>query len=175
MRQWYNVRTRLYMAVNIECTVLYTTCNIRLRLVAQNIATDLLVIPSSWASLLPGTERAQIEKSQLKNWMFWLWILFLFQRGFLRVRVQSARPARLSHKPVSIRSSRLSQGCNIGILKISCIVIMADSNRLHERYLWPFPWAVLTAMAADFDAEITHTQLKYLSVSIATGIVRCIR
>ena len=51
---------------------------------------------------------------------------------------------------------------------------MADSNRMHERHLWPFTWAALTAMAADFDAEITHTQIDYLFKAIAIGIVGCV-
>ena len=55
-----------------------------------------------------------------------LWMMFRFQRGFSRVRLKPARPARLSHK----------------------------------------------AMAADFDSDIVHTEVKHVNEVITTGI-RC--
>ena len=63
---------------------------------------DLLGILSSWASLVPGTGWTQNERLQLDTCRFCSWNIILFQHDFSRVRVQSARPARLSHKPAGV-------------------------------------------------------------------------
>ena len=77
-------------------------------------------------------------KTQLTKWTFNVWTMFRFQCGCYRVRLQFARPAGLSYKPVKYRRPQLSRKNHLGILQVQCIVQTAESNQLCERQLWHF-------------------------------------
>ena len=73
----------------------------------------------------------------------------------------------------SNRPPQLSREHRLCILQCQFIITSSVSNRLHERQLWPFTWAVLATMAADFDAERIHVELNYLYKLIASSSVWC--
>ena len=77
-------------------------------------------------------------KMQWNNRIFDVWTMFRYQCGCYRVRLQFARPAGLSYKPVSYRRPQLSRQHHLDILKVQCIVQTAESNLLYERQLWHF-------------------------------------
>ena len=99
---------------------------------------------------------AESPLHQLNTWTFCSCTIIRFQYGFSRVCLQFARPAWLSHKPVSNRPPQLSREHHLGILKVQWIIQTAKINPLRKHQFQPFTWAALASMAADIDAKYTH-------------------
>ena len=114
--------------------------------------------------------RTIVFKIPINTWKYYLQTIFQFQRGFSPFRLQSARPARLSHKPTSNQPPHLSREHHLDILQVQWIVQTAESNWLHEHQLWPFTRVALVAMAADFNSEVMQTEQQYLHDVIVAGI-----
>ena len=107
-------------------------------------------------------------KMQFKNRIFYVWTMFRFQRGCYRIRLQFARPARLSYKLVSYRPPQLSRQHHLDIYKliacsklpkvISCTstnfgISHLSGNRCHGRWFRRLRYANWTKISVRYNCN----------------------
>ena len=77
--------------------------------------------------------------------------MFRYQCGCYRVRLQFARPAGLSYKPVSYRRPQFSRQHYLDILKVQCIKLPKVTSCTGANF--GISLAAFAVMVADFVAE----------------------